>query len=476
MNILFASSELTPYAKTGGLGDVMAALPAALREEEHSISFVIPLFQSLRSTMKNLEPTSLILTIPHGQSMVEGRVWQGVTREGVIIFAIENEAFFDRPSLYGDQYGDYPDNASRFTFFSKAAVELARYVDPQPDIIHANDWTVGLIPAIVKDGGLPYRTVYTIHNLAYQGSFPALDFDYTNLSPGYFSPEGVEFYGQLNFMKAGIMMADQVTTVSPSYAEEIQRGDMGHGLAGVLGHRSGDLTGILNGIDTDIWNPKKDKFLKQNYDSKSLKDKKECKINLQKAMGFDDIKKKKPLFGCVSRLVEHKGFELVIGVMDRLLESGARFVLLGSGERRYEDYFRWLQETNPDQVRVKIGFDEKLAHQIEAGSDMFLMPSLTEPCGLNQLYSVRYGTVPVVHATGGLKDSITPWNTITKEGNGFKFYDFHADAFWAEIERALVVFEDKDLWEKLQVNGMEEEHGWKGRVTAYEDVYQRAMK
>ncbi len=474
MNILLASSEMTPYAKTGGLGDVLAALPSALRARGHSISVVLPLYHSLKKSLPELQPTKLTLRTKLGAFEVSARVWNGVAANGVSIFAIERDEYYDRNHLYGGAMGDYFDNAARFIFFSKMIVELARYIDPQPEIIHLNDWQTALVPALVKNAALPYKTVLTIHNLSYQGVFPNYDFSLTNLPGHWFHVDALEYYGRINLLKSGILACDQVTTVSPSYAEEILTPQFGCGLEKPLQSRAASLTGILNGIDTDAWNPVSDPWIDEPYDVLSLKNKKECKKALLKEIG---LKKSltKPLVASISRLVDQKGFNLVLEVMPKLLKSGASFVLLGSGDAAYERAFAKLAEDHPDQIAVKIGFSEGLAHRIEAGADLFLMPSLFEPCGLNQMYSQRYGTVPVVHDIGGLRDSVKAWNGRKKTGTGFKFSRATAESLWKQLKAALDLLEDKEGWNAIRSNAMQVDFSWNRVVPKYEAIYKKAM-
>ncbi|MDZ4788265.1 MAG: glycogen synthase GlgA [Blastochloris sp.] len=476
MNILFATSELTPYAKTGGLGDVVAALPAAIRGQGHSVSVVIPLYRALKKTLPRLKLSELILTAQLGAFEVTARVWNGVTENGVSVFAIERDEYYDRGNLYGGAGGDYFDNASRFIFFSKMVVELARYVEPRPEIIHVNDWQTALVPALVKQARLPYKTVLTIHNLAYQGLFPYYDFNLTNLPDSWFRVDALEYYGMLNLLKSGILSVDEVTTVSPTYAKEILTEEFGCGLHDALTLRSaqGALTGILNGIDTEVWNPAKDRFIKHGYDRETLKNKKICKKELLQKMGFKKGASK-PLVACISRLVEQKGFDLIVEIMPKLLKTGAHFVLLGSGDPVLEKAFLELAKKFPQQVAVRIGFDEDLAHEIEAGADLFLMPSVFEPCGLNQMYSQRYGTIPIVHDIGGLSDSVKAWNGKKKSGTGFKFKGGTSDALWKQVKAALELMGDSEGWEAIRRNAMARDFSWAHVVPRYEDVYEKVL-
>lgn len=476
MNILFASSEMTPYAKTGGLGDVLAALPAALRLSGHSVSVVLPLYQVLKKSLPSLKPTQLRLKAQLGAFEVTARVWSGVAENEVIVFAIERDEFYDRSALYGTAEGSYFDNAARFIFFSKMVVELAKHVEPRPDVIHVHDWQTALVPALVKQAKLPFKTMLTIHNLAYQGVFPSYDFSLTNLPDNWFHADQIEYYGQINLLKSGIVSADQVTTVSPTYAKEVLTEQMSCGLHDVLRKRSADhaLTGILNGIDTQAWNPEIDPHIETNFGIDTLKNKKLCKKELLKKMGF---KKgfSKPLVGCISRLVDQKGFHLIQEIMPKLLKTGAHFILLGSGDEGHENKFLTLAKKFPDQVAVKIGFDETLAHEIEAGADLFLMPSVFEPCGLNQMYSQRYGTIPVVHDIGGLSDSVKAWNPRKKTGTGFKFQGGTGDALWKQVKAAIELMEDAQGWDAIRRNAMSEDFSWAQPIQHYEKLYRKMI-
>ncbi|MFZ5807122.1 MAG: glycogen synthase GlgA [Verrucomicrobiota bacterium] len=469
MNILYTASELAPYVKTGGLGDVLAALPREMHKRGHEVSVAVPLYRVLKEKFEGLRKTELRLQVPLGGQMIPTCVWEGKTPEGVTVFAIQRDEFYDRAGLYGNEDGDYLDNPARFSFLSRAVVELAKHIEPQVDIIHANDWHTALIPAYVRAWGMPFNTVLTIHNLAYQGQFPGGMFADLDLPTEYFSPAGVEFYGRINFLKGGITLAHAVTTVSPTHAKEIQSEMYGFGLHQVLAGMRYKLTGILNGMDEHIWHPKKDPFIAKHYDAEHLAGKMECKKDLLKAVGFKGGESK-PLFGIVARLVAQKGFDLVLEMMEKFLQRDARLVVLGMGDPALENEFRRWAKKKPSNIRVKIQFDEKLAHKIEAGCDFFLMPSLFEPCGLNQFYSLKYGTIPIVRDTGGLSDSVQNWDGVT--GTGFKFSGYEAKYLLEKVDEALKVFGDEKAWNKLRQNAMKQDFSWKTRVLDYEKFYQ----
>lgn len=473
MNILFAASELSPYAKTGGLGDVSAALPAALRARGHSVSVVLPYYRSARQLLENVTATDLSITVPMGAVPHTARIHTAVTDRGVRLYLVEKEEYYDRSNLYGTATGDYSDNASRFIFFSKVVVELGKYIRPVPQILHLNDWQTGLVPAIVRAQRLPYRTVFTIHNLAFQGSFWAFDFDLTNLPGEYFSPPGVEFYGRLNLMKAGINLAHQVTTVSPRYSREIQTLEFGCGLDGVLRENAHKLSGIMNGADYTKWNPATDEYLAQNFSTRALAGKEACKKALLSA--FKLPAGDGPVLGMVSRLANQKGFDLVTSLMDELIAQDVRVIILGSGDSFYEDYFREFARKHPGKVGIKIAFSETLAHEIVAGSDFLLMPSVFEPCGLTQLYAMANGTPPIVHETGGLADSVENYNEHTGQGTGFKFAPYETNALRKAVQRALAVYADKPKLEALRLAAMSKRFSWDGAAAGYERVYEKAM-
>jgi starch synthase len=473
MNILFAASELSPLAKTGGLGDVLAALPPVLKKRGHAVACVLPLYRGLLGKVLDPELSPLTFPLRLGSALHQARIWTARTQEGVRLFLVQRDEFFDRSHLYGSSEGDYADNAARFIFFSKAVVELARYLQPVTQILHLHDWQTGLVPALVKSANLPLKSVFTIHNLAYQGAFWGLDFGLTNLRGEYFTQSGVEFYGHLNLMKAGIVLANEVTTVSPRYAEEIQTEGFGCGLHRVLQEHRHKLTGILNGVDYERWNPSTDPFLAATYTPSRLKGKAACKLALQKDFGLKE--NEAPLFACITRLAQQKGAHLIADLMEELLNKGASFVLLGSGDVGLENHFRYLAHKYPHQVAVSIGFDESLSHRIEAAADFFLMPSQYEPCGLTQMYSLRYGAIPIAHRTGGLADSIVDYVETTGEGTGFLFSPHDVGSLRFACDRALNLYARKPEFNALRKQGMKVEFSWDRSAESYEQVYTRAL-
>ncbi len=477
MKILFASSEAVPFAKTGGLADVSGALPRALAQMGHEVFLILPKYRQVDEKHLNLIKTGISLKVPISQKVEMGEVYSTEPAPQFHVLLIRKDAYYDRDQLYGTPNGDFEDNAERFTFFSRSILEAALALEFIPDIIHCNDWQTGLTPVYLKT---LYRnvaalkrtgSVFTIHNIGYQGLFWHYDLHLTNLGWEFFTPQALEFYGKLNFLKGGIVFSDTVTTVSRRYMEEIQTPEFGAGLDGVLRDRAGDLYGILNGVDYEEWSPQKDSFIKERYGPEDLQGKRACKAELQREYALavaEDI----PLIGAISRLDEQKGFDLIAALMEDLMKLGLQFVLLGTGKEKYHLLFENLHRKHPKQVGIKIAFDNALAHKIEAGADMFLMPSLYEPCGLNQIYSLKYGTVPIVRATGGLDDTIKDFNPMNEDGNGFKFKDYSAHSLLEAIQRALQVYRERTVWEKLMIRGMSADYSWNQSARAYLKVYQ----
>lgn len=450
----------------------MASLPPALASKGHSISVVLPLYRSLKEKCKNLTRSELTLSVLTFFGNVKCPVWQAELAEGVVLFAIEKDEFFDRSHLYGNSEGDYDDNLQRFSFFSRAIVELAKYIEPQIDIIHVHDWHTALVPAYVHAFGLPFRTVLTLHNLSYQGVFPGHLFEQMELPTKYFSPQGIEYFQHINCLKGGILLAHELTTVSPTYAEEIQTETYGCGLHNILRSYHGKLTGILNGIDREAWDSSKDSFIAKNYSLRSLAGKQECKEDL---LAYLKVKEKSdaPLFGFIARLVPQKGVDLLLSAMEDLLKRDLQLVIVGNGVSSYEEALKKWAKKYPNKLQVKIAFDETLAHKMYAGCDFMLVPSIFEPCGLSQLYSLRYGTIPIVHKTGGLADSIEPWDGI--EGTGFVFSTYGQEAFLEQIDLAFKCKKNAKNWLTLRKNAMKQDFTWNNRVNDYESVYKNAL-
>jgi starch synthase len=470
------SPEVYPYAKTGGLADVLAALPPALAAAGVEVTVCVPGYRSaLRAAGTPAPGPRLYAPIASRMEAAEMVCVPGAPVPTVLLRA---DRYFDRDGLYGEGGQDYPDNAERFAFFCRAALEWLRAEREPPDVLHVHEWQAALAPAFLRATAALYpelgrvRTVLTLHNLAFQGRFPADHWHVLNLDARYFVPEFLEFYGEINFLKAGMVFADALTTVSPRYAAEIQTPAFGEGLDGVLRARGAALRGILNGIDDAVWDPATDPHLPARYRAGDLAGKARCKRALQAELGLE-VDDDAPLLGVVSRLAEQKGFDLLAVALPPALEGwDAELAVLGSGEERYERWVRELEARFPGRVGARVGFDEGLAHRIEAGADVFLMPSRFEPCGLNQLYSLRYGTVPIVHATGGLDDSVAEFDPATGTGTGFKFTPYTPDAFLAALERALRTRRDPALWARLVANGMAQDFSWSRAAAEYRALYE----
>lgn len=490
MRIVVASSEAAPFSKTGGLADVASALPKALVQAGHDVILITPYYPRERVRWGNQvrEPELLdqSVTIRIADRTQTARLLRtGLNGSNVQVLLLDQPEYFDRPGLYQDGDRDYRDNCERFCFFSRAVLETIRRFGLQPDIIHANDWQTGLIPALVKaeyhglSGLERAATVFTIHNLAFQGQFWHWDMLLTGLDWKYFNWSQMEFFGNLNLLKTGIVFADMVTTVSPTYAREIQTPEFGCGLNGVLASRRDDLVGILNGVDVEVWNPAHDPYIAAPYHVDTVAAGKPlCKAQLQEKMGLP-VRPETPLFGMVSRMTGQKGLDLLADCATDFFRLDVQAVLLGSGDPIYERFLRGLAADYPQKVAVTIGYDEGLSHQIEAGADIFLMPSQYEPCGLNQMYSLLYGTVPIVRAVGGLADSVvdaTEANLSAGTANGFSFYDYRGDVLFRQICRALGLFQDKKTWLQLLQTGMRRDWSWSRSAAEYLQVYQRALR
>ncbi|MDB6155686.1 MAG: glgA [Chthoniobacteraceae bacterium] len=476
MKILFAGSELTPFARTGGLGDVLDALPAALAERGHEVSVVLPCYRGLREDPRlGVRTTGVQITVQVGAKRLDAEILQGEAPNGVQVFLVRRDEYFDRSGLYGFDGRDYGDNAERFIYFSKAVVELARRVLPPPQILHVHDWQAALVPALIKERALPFKTVLTIHNLAYQGSFWGLDFGLTNLPGDYFSEKGVEFYGNLNLLKGGIVFADQITTVSERYAREIQTPEYGCGLDPVLREKNGALSGILNGADAHVWNPETDAFIPARFSSTDLSGKAVCKKALLSELNLDPAPRG-PVIAMVSRLAEQKGIDLLLPIIDRLLSDDVRLVILGEGDTGYERELLIASKRHTGRFSFLKVLDERLAHLVEAGADIALVPSHFEPCGLSAMYSLKYGTLPVARATGGLFQIVRDYDPGTHSGTGFLFFDYQSEAFYDSILRAKQVFENSGEWQKLMERAMGSDFSWARAAESYEAVYERALK
>jgi starch synthase len=478
MKILVASSEVLPYSKTGGLADMVGALAKFLARASHKVGVVTPLYRGMREKWAGLQPLDWNLDLPLGPARVAGNIWTLEPSPGLTIYFIEQKEFFERGDLYQERGFDYPDNAERFVFFSKCVAHLARYLPWRPELVHLHDWQTALAALLVLDQKLREGwtdappVCLTIHNLAYQGQFAAAKFALTNLPDSYFQPEGVEFYGFVNCLKAGISYADEITTVSPRYAREITTEPLGCGLDGVLRRRQNVLLGILNGVDYDEWKTEGNSYLPCSYSIADLGGKQADKAALQRECGLPEAPDT-PLFGTVTRLAEQKGVDLQLAALQEMLAGDMQFVLLGSGAREYERGYRRLAERYPSKCAVQIGFDTGFSHRLEAGCDFYLMPSRFEPCGLNQMYSLRYGTPPIVRLTGGLDDSVTDISEDADKADGIKFAECSVRALSKAIRKALALYADKPLLRHYQRNGMARDFSWASTAAAYAALYQR---
>ena len=475
MKILFLSSEVAPFSKTGGLADVAGALPAALAGLGHQVWVVSPLYSAVsRTGIKNLRK-SVELKFPFGAETAHLHQ-AALTANHQVIF-IENDHFFLRSGLYQQDGRDYADNARRFAFFSLAALSAAQTLEISPEIIHLNDWQCGLAAMALKRGYHATdlgsaKSVFTIHNLAYQGIFPKSVMSELGIPWDTFSAEaGLEFYDQVNFMKAGLTFSDALNTVSPTYASEIQTADAGCQLDGLLRQRQVILRGILNGVDPVEWNPSRKGTLPHSFSADDLKGKEFCKIELLKRMGMplDPSTVEKPLFCVISRMADQKGWDLLLPAFPQVIQQGGNVIVLGSGERRYEYAVSEQLARYPERMAIFLGFDPALAHLVEAGSDFLLMPSRYEPCGLNQMYSLRYGTVPVVRATGGLEDTVVDLNL--PQGNGIKFKDYTLNALMSGIDRAFDLYRHPTNLQQVRRRGMTQDFSWDRAAKQYESFY-----
>jgi starch synthase len=469
VKILFAVAEAVPFAKTGGLGDVAGALPAALRRKGLDVRVVMPLYRGI--SREGLRPVTRTGSEIGGMRL-EGAIWEGAFPNGTPVYLVDCARLYDRDGVYGEGGRDYDDNLVRFVFLCQAAAVLIRD-GWTPDIVHSHDWHAALLPAYLRMRGDPLPTLFTIHNLAHQGLFPAGQFGLTGLPAEAFTSEGVEFFGQLNVMKAGLVSSHALSTVSETYAREIQTDEFGMGLQGLLRVRSTDLFGVLNGVDYSQWDPRNDPHISARYGPDELSGKAVCKAALQHDLGLP-VDSHAPLMATIARLVPQKGIDLIAGGLETVASMGAQVVILGTGDPAYEGAFRAAQSRLPHQVRALVGFDERLAHRVEAGADIFLMPSRFEPSGLNQLYSLRYGTVPVVRRTGGLADSIvdvTPETLHLGRANGFAFAPYSVEAFVATVGRAIAAFRDSGLWRWLQYVGMNADFSWDRAAEKYVVLY-----
>src|SRR5215469_8778265 len=479
MNISFVASEGVPFSKTGVRADVVGALPRALAALGHQVSIYLPRYRQTKLS----DPATVVrsVTVPFDDDYRFSSVLTEGNQGGIRFFFVEYPPYFDRDALYGTPAGDYPDNAERFALFSRTVLEASKIIGV-PQVFHCHDWQSALVPVLLrtiyaedpafKDVG----TVFTIHNMGYQGLFPPDTLPLLMLPWDLFTMTKMEFFGQVNFLKGALTYSDYVTTVSKKYSQEIQIAEYGFGLEGVLRDRAATVTGILNGVDYDEWSPQNDKFLAAKYSTQDLSGKAKDKKDLLAAFGVANADPKLPVIGIVSRFAAQKGFDLISQIADRLAREEMIIVALGAGDKSYEEMFQRLNKQFPHKIAVKVAYDNAIAHKIEAGADMFLMPSRYEPCGLNQIYSLKYGTVPIVRATGGLDDTIEPWDARTGKGTGFKFYEYNGESLLLTVKAALEAFRDEASWQVLMRNGMSRDFSWAGPAKQYAEVYERARQ
>jgi len=475
MRILFVASEALPYAKTGGLADVIEALPRALVKLGHEVAVFLPRYRGVKANSVILPS----MTIPQGTRLRFPAIANGGLHRGVRYFFLDDHFYFDRDGIYGDRNHEYPDNAERFTEFSRAAIELAKQVW-LPDVIHCHDWQTAMVPVLLRSSyaddpvmrDLP--VVFTIHNIGYPGIFPKEAMERAGIPAAVFHPGGIEFFGNVNFLKGGLIYSDFLTTVSRKYAQEIQTSEFGFGLEGVIRTRSDRLVGILNGVDYSAWSPDRDTLIPMKYSAKNLTGKRVCKEALLDEFTLLKDNLNRPVLGIVSRFADQKGFDLIAEIARKLMQEDVLLAVLGTGERKYEELFRALATDFPGHVGAVIAYDNRLAHLVEAGADIFLMPSRYEPSGLNQMYSLRYGTVPVVRATGGLDDTIEPFDLEHGTGTGFKFTEYSGSALLHAIRQALHHYSNEGVWNRIQLNGMAKDYSWNTSAAEYAKLYEAA--
>ncbi len=464
------SAEGPPLARATALVDVLEALPRELRARKHEVGIAMPYYREIREAGFEVKDTGVTVDVRLGSKNYVAEFLEGRTAGGVQTFLVRCDEFFDRPGIYGEHGVPYEDNAARFIFFCKAALELARRRTPTPQILHVHDWAAALVPVLARNQQLPFATVLTIHHLAEQGSFWGLDFDLTNLPERYFKPRGVEFFGRLNLLKGGILFADKITTVSERYRREMLSSDGGLGLDIVLREHAQRLVGILNGADYERWNPETDSLLPRQFRPGQLEEKAVCRDLLLDGLALAPAPAG-PVFGMVTRLVPEKGFDLLMPLLDRLLSDDVRLIILGEGDPGYETALAIAARKYPLKFAYRSTYDEALAHLIEAGADVTLIPSRIEPSGLSAMYSLKYGALPVARATGGIQEIIEDYDPTLGTGHGFLCYENTPDAFWDSIKRAREIFHDKALWAELVEHAMTRDFSWEAVAERYEAVY-----
>jgi starch synthase len=481
MRILIVSPEANPFARSGALAEVIYGLSKALSQKGHKVTVVLPFYRQAKDSKVNFTSVGKSLSIPLSFKTLTAEIYSAWINPELNFYLIGQDNFYDRDGLYGTPFGDYQDNAERFIFFSRAIPELLNTLELEFDVCNCHEWQSGLVPLYFRTlyQNSPFcknlATVFTVHNVGYQGIFWHYDMALTGLGWEYFTPKLLEFYGKINLEKGGLVTADIINTVSRQYRQEILTPEFGFGLEGVFQDRAADLFGILNGVDYENWDPAHDTYIAATYDAKDLRGKDACKLELIKHFGLK-IPLEQPLLGMTTRLNERKGLELVQAIMPRLVADNIGFVLQGTGEERYQYAFTELRNHYPDSVGVEIGYTEELAHKIIAGADIFLMPSRYEPCGLDQLYCLRYGTIPVVRAVGGLEETIVEYNSASGQGTGFKFSTFDPEELLAAIKRALSLFKNPSAWELVRQQAMGQEFSWPQAAAQYVEIYEKALQ
>ena len=472
LRVAIVTSEAVPFAKSGGLADMVGSLAAALKRQGLDITLVLPAYRCVVERA-DVAPAGIAFHVPAANGIERAEILEGVAGKDTPAYFVRADRFFDRPGLYGEDARDYPDNADRFAYFARAALALLARLGPY-DVLHGHDWQTGLAVAYLRLQPDRYallastRTLFTVHNVGYQGLFDAGVFPRLQVDAAHYWPN-FEFFGDISYLKAALSLADRLTTVSPSYAEEIKTPEQGYGLHGVFSERADDLVGIMNGADYAVWDPAADSFIARQYSAAAPAGKCDCKRDLQRRL--DLAPSDAPVAGMVARLVHQKGLDILAGALDALSARDLQLVVLGTGDPYHEQALREFGQRHPGRVAVRIGFDEELAHAIEAGSDLFLMPSRYEPSGLNQLYSLRYGTIPIVRATGGLKDSVIPFDEATGEGTGFRFEDYSSEALVQAVDRALDCFGRPDAWRRLMANAMAQDFSMERTAAEYAALY-----
>lgn len=481
MQILIVAPEANPFARSGALAEVIFSLSKALSQNGHRVSVVLPFYRQVKESGNKFTSVGKSLSIPLSFKTLTAEIYTNSITPELNFYFIAQDSLYDRDGLYGTSYGDYQDNAERFIFFSRAVPELINTLELEFDVCNCHEWQTGLVPVyfrtLYQNSSFckNLATVYTVHNVGYQGIFWHYDMALTGLGWEYFTPRLLEFYGKINLEKGGLISADVITTVSRQYRQEILTPEFGFGLEGIFQDRAEDLYGILNGVDYENWDPAHDKYLAATYDIKNLSGKRSCKIDL--INHFDlKISPEQPLLGMTTRLNERKGLDLIQTIIPRLVEANIGFVLQGTGEERYHYAFLELKNQYPGLVGVEIGYSSELAHRIIAGADIFLMPSRYEPCGLDQLYCLRYGTIPVVRAVGGLEETIIEYDPASGQGTGFKFDKFEPEEFWTAVKKALSLYRNATAWKNICQQAMQQEFSWPKAAAEYVKAFEKARE